>query len=85
MVANFFSVDFQTLDAAERSVLEEVARNPGTTRADLVTATRLTEDPLDGLLHALRMLGYVAAPDGRHRLSNWFFERWLRRALASKA
>jgi hypothetical protein len=85
MVANFFSVDFQTLDAAERSVLEEVARHPGATRADLAVATRLTEEPLDGLLHALRMLGYVAAPDGRHRLSNWFFERWLRRALATRS
>lgn len=85
MVGNFFSVDFQTLDAAERTVLEEVARNPGASRGDLATATRLGEDPLEGLLHALHMLGYVAVADGRHRLSNWFFERWLRRALASRA
>lgn len=85
MVANFFSVDFQTLDAAERTVLEELARHPDAPRADLAAATRLGEDPLDGLLYALRMLGYVASADGRHRLSNWFFERWLRRVLASRA
>jgi hypothetical protein len=84
MVANYFSVDFQTLEAAERSVLEEVARNPGATRSDLAAATRLGEDPLEGLLHALRMLGYVAVQGDGHRLSNWFFERWLRRALATK-
>jgi hypothetical protein len=84
MVGNFFSVDFQTLDAAERTVLEEVARNPGASRSDLAAATRLGEDPLEGLVHALRMLGYVAVTDGHHRFSNWFFERWLRRALAAR-
>ena len=85
MVANFFSVDFQTLDAAERTVLEEVARTPGAARAELAVATRLGEDPLDGLLHALRMMGYIVAADGGFRLSNWFFERWLRRAQASRS
>jgi hypothetical protein len=85
MVANFFSVDFQTLDAAERTILEEVARNPGTTRAELAAATRLGEEPLESLLHALGMLGYIVAAEGRHRFSNWFFERWLRRVLASRA
>ena len=85
MVGNFFSVDFQTLDAPERTVLEEVARNPGASRSDLAAATRLGEDPMEGLVYALRMLGYVAVADGKHHLSNWFFERWLRRALASRA
>ena len=85
MVSNFFSVDFQTLDAAERTVLEEVARNAGAGMAEIAAATRLGEESLDGLLHALRMLGYVSAEGGRHRLSNWFFERWLRRGIASRA
>jgi hypothetical protein len=84
MVANFFSVDFQTLETSERAVLEEVARTPGATRADLATTLRVADEALDGLLHALRMLGYVTSPDGHHRLSNWFFERWLRRAIASR-
>jgi hypothetical protein len=84
MVGNFFSVDFQTLETPERTVLEEVARNPGMTAGDLAAAARVGEEALEGQLHALRMLGYLTAADGRHRLSNWFFERWLRRALASR-
>jgi AAA domain len=84
MVANFFSVDFQTLDPAERLVLEEVARNPGVRQAEISETTRLHDDTLSGLLYGLRMLGYIAAEQGAHRLSNWFFERWLRRALAGR-
>jgi hypothetical protein len=83
MVANFFSVDFQTLDGGERTVLGEVAKHPGATQADLVLSTRLETEALDGILYGLRMLGYISAYQGTHRLSNWFFERWLRRALLS--
>ena len=85
MVANFFSVDFQTLDPTERTVLEEAAQNQGATRADLAAVTRLPDDSLDGILYGLQMLGYITAQDGRHRLSNWFFERWLRRVMTSRA
>jgi hypothetical protein len=85
MVANFFSVDFQTLDPTERTVLEEAAQNQGATRADMAAATRLPDDSLDGVLYGLQMLGYITAQDGRHRLSNWFFERWLRRVMTSRA
>jgi hypothetical protein len=85
MVANFFSVDFQTLDAQERTVLEEVARNAGATHAELAAAARLGTETLDGILYALQMLGYLSVAEGRYRLSNWFFERWLRRAVASRA
>src|SRR5581483_1225776 len=77
MVANFFSVDFQTLDPGERQVLGEIARQPGATRTDLGESTGLAEEALDGLLYGLRMLGYISAYQGTHRLSNWFFERWL--------
>jgi hypothetical protein len=85
MVANFFSVDFQTLETPERTVLEEVARNPARSRAEIAAAMRLDDDMLDGLLHTLRMLGYLGAENGQHRLSNWFFERWLRRGIAARA
>jgi hypothetical protein len=85
MVGNFFSVDFQTLENPERTVLEEVARNPGITAPEIAAAARVGEETLEGLLHALRMMGYLVAADGRQRLSNWFFERWLRRALAGRA
>ena len=38
MVANFFSVDFQTLDPDERTLLEEVARDGTRSRRDLAQA-----------------------------------------------
>jgi len=84
MVANFFSVDFQTLDPAERAVLEEVARNPGARRTGIAEATRTADEALDGVLYGLTRLGYVSAVRGEHRLSNWFFERWLKRVVAQK-
>jgi hypothetical protein len=45
----------------------------------------MSEEALDGVLFGLRMLGYVSTDDGGYRLSNWFFERWLRRVLAAGA
>jgi hypothetical protein len=29
-------------------------------------------------------MGYLAAEDGRYRLGNWFFERWLKRVVAAR-
>ena len=84
MVSNFFSVDFQTLEATERAILEEVAREGTGTRKDLVQLTGLAEEALEGLLFGLRMMGYLA-PDGpRYRIGNWFFERWLRRVSTAR-
>ena len=40
MVANFFSVDFQTLDADERALLEEVAREGALSRRALAARSR---------------------------------------------
>ena len=82
MVANFFSVDFQTLDADERAVLEQVARDGPRSRRDLAQAMRRTEEAAEPLLFGLRMMGYLAAEDGSYRIGNWFFERWLRRVAA---
>jgi hypothetical protein len=83
MVANFFSVDFQTLDADERAVLEQVARDGPRPRRDLAQAMRRSEDAAEPLLFGLRMMGYLAVEDGSYRIGNWFFERWLRRVTAA--
>jgi hypothetical protein len=82
MVANFFSVDFQTLDPDERSVLEEVARDGGGTRRELAQCIRRTEDATEPLLYGLGKMGYLAEQDGAFRIGNWFFDRWLRRVMA---
>jgi AAA domain len=85
MVANFFSVDFQTLDGSERSLLEEVAREGRRTRRELAQAARLGEDAVAPLLYGLAMMGYLREEDGSYRVGNSFFERWLRRSLAARS
>jgi hypothetical protein len=78
MVANFFSVDFQTLEATERLILEDVAREGSRSSQELAHATGLGEDALESTLFGLRMLGYLALDGNAFRVGNWFFERWLR-------
>jgi len=86
MVSNFFSVDFQTLDGSERTLLEEAARSSGPTARELAQAAGLREEAAEPLLYGLRMMGYLTLEGGRFRLGNWFFERWLRRVgTASEA
>ncbi len=85
MVANFFSVDFQTLEPHERLILEEVAREGGRTQKELTQVAGLSEDALEPVLFGLRMLGYLAATADGHRVGNWFFERWLKRVATSKS
>ncbi len=84
MVSNFFSVDFQTLDAQERDLLAEVAREGSRTRKELAVSAGLAEDGVEPLLFGLRMMGYLALEEGRYRVGNWFFDRWLRRVGAPR-
>lgn len=81
MVANFFAVDFQTLEPPERLALEETARGGQRTPAQLAEATGLTDEQIKPVLYGLKMMGYLApaADDGAYTIGNWFFERWLRR------
>jgi len=83
MVANFFAVDFQTLDEAERALLSEVAREGPRTRRELAAATGQAEDALEVPLYGLTMLGYLVRDGDAFRFGNWFFERWLRRRIAA--
>jgi hypothetical protein len=83
MVANFFALDFQALEDAERAVLVELAREGARTKRDLTSALGRTEDALEGSLYGLSMLGYLARDGEAWRLGNWFFERWLRRRLVA--
>jgi hypothetical protein len=83
MVANFFSVDFQTLEEDERSVLEQAAREGRQSARELAQAVRRNDEAAAPLLYGLRMMGYLTEENGAYRLGNWFFERWLRRVSAS--
>jgi hypothetical protein len=85
MVSNFFSVDFQTLDEGERTILEEVAREGRRSGRELAQVTGTPEEALEPLLFGLRMMGYLAQDDGGYRVGNWFFDRWLRRVAAGGA
>lgn len=86
MVANFFAVDFQTLDLPERAVLEELARRGARSRDALGRAAGIGEAEIDVVLLGLGSLGYLTADDeGGYRLGNWFFERWLRRVVGEPA
>ena len=85
MVANFFSVDFQTLEEGERAILEEVAREGRLSARALAQAAGRSEEALEPLVYGLMMLGYLARDAGDYRLGNWFFERWLRRVTAARA
>ncbi len=84
MVANFFSVDFQTLEEHERALLEEIARETGLTRRALAQALGRSEEALEPQLFGLVRMGYLSEVDGSLRLGNWFFERWLKRVAGAR-
>jgi len=81
MVANYFAVDFGTLEPVERDALSEVAREGRRTRGELARKLGRPEEDLDSPLYGLSMLGYLARDGEAYRLANWFFERWLRRRV----
>jgi len=83
MVANFFAVDFQTLEEDERRLLTEVVREGTRTRRELAGALGQSEDSLEPSVYGLTKLGYLAKDGEGFRLGNWFFERWLRRSLSA--
>ena len=85
MVANFFSVDHDTLEPAERRMLEASARLGAANRAQLSDATGLADEAAASVLYGLEMMGYLAVESGRYRVGNWFFERWLRRVGSERA
>jgi hypothetical protein len=83
MVANYFAVDFGTLEPIERDALSEVAREGERTRAELARALGRPEEDLEAPLYGLSMLGYLTRRGEAYSLANWFFERWLRRRVTA--
>lgn len=83
MIANYFAVDFATLDEGERALLSHVAREGSCGRAELARALGRSEELLEAPLYGLSMLGYLTRDGEGYRLGNWLFERWLRRKVAA--
>lgn len=79
MVANFFSVDFQTLDPIEQRALSEVARERSTGPKDLSATLGIDAEALASTLLGLTQMGYLRQSGGQYSIGNWFFESWLRR------
>ncbi len=82
MVANFFSVDFQTLEKTERRALEEVARAERLTLRQVSQKVGIPEDALAPSLVALAKMGYLTPDRDGYRVGNSFFARWLSRSQA---
>jgi hypothetical protein len=80
MVANFFSVDFQTLDPIEQRALSEVARERALGPKELAAALGVDAESLGSPLMGLVQMGYLRLGAGQYSIGNWFFEAWLRRA-----
>ena len=85
MVANFFSVDFQTLETPERAILEEVAAQGTRSLREIAHSARVSDDAAEAQLFGLRMMGYLTTDGARYRVGNSFFERWLKRTVAARA
>jgi len=85
MVANYFSVDFSTLEETERALLSEVAREGPRSRRELAQALGRSEDALATPIYGLSMLGYLARDGESLRLASWLFELWLRRRVSAGA
>jgi hypothetical protein len=83
MVANFFSVDYQTLEPTERGLIEAAASGQASTRRELAQAVGVSEETAEPLLFGLTRMGYLSDGDG-YRVGNWFFERWLRRGAEAR-
>ncbi len=83
MVANYFAVDFTTLDDLERALLAEVAREGPRSPRQLAANLGRSEESLATPLFGLSMLGYLRRDGEAWQFGNWFFERWLRRRVAA--
>lgn len=78
MVSHFFSVDFEMLDEGERDILQTVGRKPEAPVDLPRDALQAAPDALEGSLRRLDRLGFIRRQnDGRYRLANYFFRRWL--------
>lgn len=79
MVSHFFAVDFEYLDRSEKRILWHVLNAGATDENFLKTKTSFAAENLSKILLALIQLGYLRRSEGKIRISNYFFDKWLKR------
>ncbi len=77
MVAHFFKVDFDYLDATEKKILWHVLKEKEITVEELERKTDLQRENLTRILQDLFHLGYLYTRNGWVQIANYFFEKWL--------
>jgi tRNA A-37 threonylcarbamoyl transferase component Bud32 len=81
-VSHFFSVDYDCLEPAEKKIVLLLLQGQHCWDAETLSARiGLTTDLVDSLLHGLRRLGCIKQLGPGYAISNFFFERWLRRSV----
>jgi DNA-binding winged helix-turn-helix (wHTH) protein len=77
-VGFFFSVDFELLNDAERTILRFLADHPGASLGEIQSYVRDSSDSVATDLSALFELGLVSEnPGRRHEIASKFLRRWL--------
>ncbi len=79
MVSHFFAVDYESLDPAEKKILLLLVQGENLDTVALETRVGVGGDRVSALLYELRQLGCVKQVGTGYSISNFFFERWLRR------
>ena len=79
MIAHFFKVDFDYLEDQEKIILWHILSAEQISPEDLQKKTGIRFDNLAKLLYGLIQLGYLWRGNGEVRISNYFFEKWLKR------
>lgn len=79
MIAHFFKVDFDYLEDQEKVILWHILSAEQISPEDLQKKSGIRLDNLAKLLHGLIQLGYLRRANGEVRISNYFFEKWLKR------
>ncbi|RMF70380.1 MAG: serine/threonine protein kinase [Calditrichaeota bacterium] len=79
MISQFFSIDFQYLDAVEKDILLYLLENKTLGAADLARLTPHPEEKLGQGLFELVQMGLVEQESDAYHIANYFFEKWLER------
>ncbi len=77
MISHFFSVDFQYLQDAERTLLLHVLQSRALSLRQLETLMQVPAPRIIQMLFELSQLGMVNQVDGEYGIANYFFEQWL--------
>jgi tRNA A-37 threonylcarbamoyl transferase component Bud32 len=81
VVSHFFSVDYESLDPAEKKILLLLVQGQHLDAVALEARIGVAGDRVNALLYELKQLGCIKQVGAGYSISNYFFERWLRREV----